>query len=448
MPQNRSTPQSKTKTRNRKGNSLEGLSVPPGFEDQLKAAAKEAAGKPLSMEPDSPLGRMIGLFVEHALKEELNEHLGYPANERSDAEDQPRRRNTRNGYSPKTLKTSMGSTGINVPRDRAGEFEPKLLPKHRTMSAEIEQRVLAMYAQGMTTRDIARHVRELYHFEASENFVSSFVERIEPELVAWRNRPLEALWAIIYVDAMHVKVRHSNGVASTAVYIVSGYAESGLHEVLGLWIAPSSHSEGHGESASYWHVVLEELRKRGVRDLLFAASDALTGLAEALGLAFPTAQHIPCIVHQMRQSLAAVAAKDRKRIASELKQIYQAPSFEAAEQVLAEFAERHGDRQRRVILQWQQLLPRLSVLWTLSSGLRTMVYTTNPLENIHRQARKVTKNRAVLPSIDSALRLLTLVLMQIDRRASERNPRPDWTPIVNELHLKFADRLPPNWGLR
>jgi putative transposase len=448
MPQKKSAEPPKTKTRNSEANSLMDLSVPAGFEAQLKAAAKEAAGKPLSMEPGSPLGRMIGIFVEHALKEELNEHLGYPRHERTDSREQSRRTNTRNGYSPKQLKTAMGSTEISVPRDRAGEFEPKLLSKHQTMSSEIEQRVLAMYAQGMTTRDIARHVRELYHFAASENFVSNFVERIEPELVAWRNRPLEAVWAIIYVDAMHVKVRHSNGVASTAVYVVSGYAESGIHEVLGLWIAPSGHSEGHGESASFWHTVLEELRKRGIRDILLAATDALTGLDQALELAFRRARHIPCVVHQMRQSLKTVAAKDRKAIAAELKRIYQAPSYELAEQELRDFADRHGERHARIVKQWQALLPRLEILWTMSASLRKMVYTTNPLENIHRQTRKVTKNRAVLPSIDSALRLLTLVLIQIDRRAAERNARPDWTPIVNELHLHFADRLPPDWGLR
>ena len=238
----------KKKEVGRKGTGLEGLSLPPGFENEFRAAAREAAGKPLSMEPNSPLGRLIGRFIEHALKEELDEHLGYGPHERTDSEEEPRRQNTRNGYSSKRLKTSMGSTEISIPRDRAGEFEPKILPKHQTMSAEIEQRVIAMYAQGMTTRDIARHVRELYHFSASENFVSNLVERIEPELVAWRNRPLEAIWAIIYVDAMHLKVRHGQRVASTAAYVVSGYAESGIHEVLGVWIAPTGHSDGHGEA--------------------------------------------------------------------------------------------------------------------------------------------------------------------------------------------------------
>lgn len=439
------------KERNSERSKLSDLGLPPELHEVFLSAAREAAGKPLSIAPGSPFARAMGVFVEHALNAEMGDHLGYDRHERVEPEDpseSTRRDNPRNGHSRKTLKTSMGSTEIKVPRDRAGTFEPQIIPKHGRMTDEIQQRVISMYSQGMTTRDIAAHVRELYHFSASENFVSDLVERIEPELVAWRNRQLEAVYPIIYVDAIHSKVRHSNGVCSTAAYIVSGYGEGGTHDVLGVWIAPSTHSNAHGESASYWHTVLEELRSRGVEDVLIATSDALSGLDLALETVFPRAQHIPCIVHQMRQSLKLVGSQQRKQIASELKKIYQAPSYEAAELELAEISARHADRHPRVIKQWRDLLPRLTVLWTMSRALRKMVYTTNPLENINRQIRKVTKNRSVFPNIESALRLLTLVLMRIDRGAKERRARPDWTPIVNELHIHYGERLPHNWGQR
>jgi transposase-like protein len=402
------------------------------------------------MEADSPLARVIGAFVEHSLKQELDEHLGYEPHERVEpSEELPetRRGNTRNGYGSKTLKTSVGTSTISVPRDRDGSFTPKLLPKHGTVTGEVAERVVAMYAGGMTTRDIAEHIRALYHFEASEDFVSELVARVEPELRAWRNRGLEAIYAIVYVDALHLKIRHSNGVRATACYIVSGYSEIGNHEVLGIWIAPSEHSINHGESASFWHTVLNELGSRGVQDVLFVASDALSGLEQAIAAVFPTAAHIPCVVHQMRRALSQVGYSNRKIVARELKPIYQAPTFEAAELALEQFQQKYAVRYPSIARQWHELLPRLAVLWTFSPALRKMIYTTNPLENINRQIRKVTKNRGVMPSIDSALRLLTLVLRQIDQRAKERT-RSDWHAILLELNLRFEGRLPADWGSR
>lgn len=445
------TTQSKDKKeRNRGRNTLDDLDLPPEFQQLLESAAKEAAGKPLSMEHGTPLARVIGAFVEHSLKQELDEHLGYQPHERIEpSEEQPesRRPNTRNGYGEKTLKTSVGTSSIAVPRDRDGSFTPKLLPKHATLTAEVAERVVAMYAGGMTTRDIAEHIRALYHFEASEDFVSDLVARVEPELKAWRNRALEAIYAIMYVDALHLKIRHSNGVRATACYIVSGYSESGIHEVLGIWIAPSEHSSGHGESASFWHTVLNEVCSRGVEDVLFVASDALNGLDQAIATVFPLATHIPCVVHQMRTALAQVGFKSKKIIARELKPIYQAATFEAAELALEHFEQTYADRYPSIARQWHELLPRLAVLWTFSPALRKMIYTINPQENINRQVRKVTKNRGVLPNTDSALRLLTLVLRTIDERAQGR-ARTDWPAILRELNLRFEGRIPTNWGSR
>ena len=451
LSQDRRTPGS-GKRRSDKGRSYDAGVVPPELQELFDAAVKQAAGKPLSMAPGSPLGKVIGAFVEHCLAEEMDEHLGYPAYERlmgSDPADERRRRNTRNGSSTKRLKTSMGTTEISAPRDRTGEFTPQIVPKYATITSEIEHRVVAMYSHGMTTRDIAERVRELYHFEASENFVSRLVERLDPELANWRSRPLESIYAILYIDALHLKVRHPNGVASTAVYIVSGYAESGCHEILGIWIAPSEHSSGHGESASFWQTVLIELEKRGCHRVLMVCSDGLTGLAEALASVYPTAHHIPCVVHQMRVSARSVPYQKRREVARHLKPIYQAPSYQAAEAALVAFTAHYADAFPGIVRQWEALLPRLANLWRYSQSLRRMVSTTNPQENINRQIRKVTKSRGAMPSIDSALRLLTLVVRDIDERGSHQRPaRTDWLRIVDELHITFSDTLPPHWGHR
>ena len=438
------------KERNRRRRADPADALPPSVRAVFDAAVKEAAGKPLSMAPGSPLARMIGAFVEHALEEELTEHLGYDRHERlaTESPEAPTRRgNTRNGRSPKQLKTSMGSTPIEVPRDRNGSFEPQLLPKHQSMSAEIEARVIYMYAHGMSTRDIAEQIQQLYHFSASREFVSRLVERLDPELTAWRNRPLEEIYAIIYIDAVHLKIRHPSGITATAVYIVSGYGDSGAHEILGVWIAPSEHSAGHGESASFWQSVLMDLHNRGLSRVLLACSDGLTGLAEALASVYPETQHMPCVVHQVRSSLVCASYSQRRELARHLKRIYAAATYELAEQALEDLQERYQQRLPRVVAQWQQLLPRLADLWRYSQALRTMVYTTNPQENINRQVRKMTKARGALPGIDSALRLLTLVLRDIDTKAQKKR-RPDWSTIVQQLHIHFPGVLPDDWGHR
>lgn len=440
------------KERSRKGRSRQGLSLPEGVQEVFDRAVKEAAGKPLSMAPGSPLGEVIGAFVEHCLAEEMNEHLGYQPHERLTVETPEggsRRANTRNGYASKQLKTSMGSTQIDVPRDRDASFSPRVLPKHQPMSAEIEERVIYMYSHGMSTRDIAEQISGLYHFAASKDFVSRLVERLDPELTAWRNRALEEVYAIVYIDAVHLKIRHPNGVKSTAAYIVSGYGESGSHEVLGVWIAPSEHSAAHGESASFWQSVLMDLHNRGLTTLLLACTDSLSGLVEALQAVYPAAQHMPCVVHQVRSSLSLSTWTQRRSLASDLKDIYTAATYALAELALEALRQRYGSSMPRVVAQWEQLLPRLADLWRYSPGLRTMVYTTNPQENINRQVRKMTKARGAMPSIDSTLRLLTLVLRDVDHKArNSPQVRRDWKRIIQELHIHFPGVLPSDWGHR
>lgn len=435
--------------------------LPEELEAFLREAAKDNKGKPLNLTQDSPLKTLIGRFVEISLEEEMREHLGYdryqansPAPGQpptgntggpSEAANSRRRRNTRNGYSGKRLKTTHGETEIRVPRDRDASFEPQIVPKHRTISQEVEARVISMYASGMTTRDIQAHVEELYGLQASEMFVSRLVERLDPELSAWRSRPLEAVYGIVFIDALHLKVRHASGVKSTAAYQVSGYGESGTLEVLGLYMAGDGHSPA--ESASFWHQVLIDLEQRGVKDILIICADDLSGLEQAIEAVYPSAVLQPCVVHLMRGSMALVSYRERKEVARELKTIYQAPTYEAAEMALKVVEDLYGRRYPHLVEKWRRALPRLANLYQYSMSLRKLVYTTNPIENINRQIRKVTKNRGVLPNVESALRLLTLVVRRIDEKAKKR-VRPDWGRISRELAIHFPGRLPTDWGIR
>jgi putative transposase len=433
------------------GREINGLWLPGDLVDILEQTAKEAAGKPLESGPDSPLARLIGAFVERSLDAEMTEHLVYDRYERQpqfqEEESEPKNRNTRNGHSRKGLKTSFGETRIEVPRDRQGSFEPRLIPKHQRVSQEIAERIIALYGSGMTTTDLARHISEMYGIAASSSLISRVVESVDPELRAWRNRPLESIALVLYVDALHVKVRQSTGVVSTAIYIASGYMESGHLEVLGIWTAPED-SGGHGERSTFWHEALHQLRNRGLQTVLLACSDDLAGLQSALSVVWPRAVVLPCVVHLMRSSLRYVPHTRRKEIARDLKTIYQAQSYEMAEAALEEFEADHGQAYPSVVRRWQSKLGELAPLWQLSPMLRKVAYTTNPLENINRQIRKAIKTRSLFPSNDSALRLITMVLRQINARAVRKGTRPDWPAMIQEAHALFGDQLPEEWGHR
>lgn len=431
------------------GRQVNGRWFPTELANMLEQKAEEAAGRPLESGPGTPLADVIGTFIELSMDAEMREHLGYPPNEKvkPEAGGDSRRSNTRNGHSRKKLKTSYGTTEIQQPRDRTGSFVPKIVERYKGVSPEIEPRIISLYASGMTTEEIAAHVRELYGNAMSKSAVSRIIEAIEPELRSWRNRPLESLAAVLYLDAVHMKVRHSLGVRSTAVYIASAYFESGQLEVIGVWTAASD-AGAHGASGSFWFEALNDLRNRGLTTVLFACSDGLSGLQEAIETVWPMAQIDPCIVHAVRSSLRYVPYKQRKEVAGALRAIYTAPSYELAETALDTLDVTYRRHHPTVVRQWRELLPRLRSLWALSPSLRKIVYTTNPLENINRQLRKVTKNRGVMPSSESALRLCSLVLRTINDRTQRRTVRPDWPAIVNELHARFGDQLPTDWGHR
>jgi putative transposase len=423
---------------------------PEEVENLLRGIAQQAAGKPLgeSLGRDSALTALLGRMIELVYEAEMSEHLGYEPNERlaSTPGEPTRRSNTRNGYSQKHLKTSHGAVAVQVPRDRNASFEPQIVGKHRSLTEEMEARIISMYAKGMTTRDIETHVEELYGLEASPMLVSRAVQRIEPELKAWRNRPLEQIYAVVFIDAIHLKVRHAHGVRSTAAYIISGIGESGQLEILS--VAMASEAERVSESATYWHQVLLELRGRGVEDVMILSADGLRGLDKAVHAVYPDTRFQRCVVHLARASLQLVNWKERKAVAASLRAIYQAGTYEQAELELLALETEWGRRYPAIVRQWQDNLELLSDLWSYGPHLRKAVYTTNALENINRQVRKVTKSRGAMPSVDSALDLITLVLREIDAKNRARRTRHDWSTMLTELHILFGDRLPADWGYR
>lgn len=436
------------------------LQLSPALRAALQEAASEAAGKPLQSGPNSPLARIIGMFVEETLKAEMGQHLGYEPYERRQSEEQQQerasssagssasRKNTRNGHSKKRLKTSFGEADIRVPRDREASFEPQIVPKYGRLTQEISERIIAMYGGGMTTGDIAEHIGELYQIGIGKNQISEIVQSIEPELRAWRQRSLDSIAPILYLDAMYVKMRRKGRVVTTPIYIAAAYSEAGTLEVIGVWVAPEDFSEKGGESSAFWYEAMQELASRGLKEVLMVAIDGLSGLADAVSAVWPRAEIFPCIVHLVRSTLRHVPQSRRREVAADLRTIYQAPSFEAAERALATVHQKWDRLYGSGLKSWDQQIEMLRGLWRLDPVLRKLVYTTNPIENINRQTRKVSKTRGSFPSAESALHLHTMALQRITLRAQQRQARPDWPKILESLHRSFGNQLPEEWGFR
>lgn len=425
----------------------------PELEALLLQAAKEAAGKPISdsLKPGSGslLSKMIGRVVELAMEEEMTDHLGYEPNERltrdqTDELGAHQRPNHRNGHFSKTVKTTQGPVEINVPRDRQGTFEPQALPKGKSLTKELEERIISMYTAGMSTRDIEEHFRDFYGAQANSQFISRVSSRVDKELVEWRNRPLEAVYAVMLVDAIFVKVRHSQGVKATAIYQVCAYNDDGQLEILGLYMPGDGQT---GESASFWHKVFSELHSRGVADVLILCADGLEGIEKAARALWGELHFSPCVVHLVRASTKYVARQDREELCRDLKTIYQSASFEAAVTAQEAFGDKWHARYPKVVAQWEENVLALEGLWKFSAMLRKLIYTTNAIENVHNQQRKVLKTKRSLPSRDSALRLMTLLARKITAKNLARaRTRPHWRKIVAELHIHFEGRIPSSWG--
>jgi putative transposase len=373
------------------------------------------------------LKQLTKLLVERALDAELTEHLGHERHETV----ANTAGNTRNGKSKKTLKGEFGELPIEVPRDRHGSFEPQLIPKHQTRWAGFDDKIISLYARGMTVREIQAHLQEMYGAEVSPSLISAVTDAVADEVKAWQARPLDAIYPIVYLDCIHVKVREG-AVRIKAVYLAIGITMSGNKEVLGLWLAQT-------EGAKFWLQVVTELRNRGVQDIFIACVDGLKGFPEAIEAVFPKTVVQLCIVHMVRHSLNYVSWKRRKEVAADLRHIYQAATAEEAEQRLGEFEARWDKEYLPIGQSWRRNWSRLIPFFDYPPAIRKVIYTTNAIESVNMSLRKITKNRGSFPSDEALLKLFFLALRNISQKWSM--PIRDWKAALTRFTIEFGDRL-------
>ena len=373
------------------------------------------------------LKQLTKLLVERALDAELTEHLGH---ERNEAVANPAG-NTRNGKSKKTLKGDFGELPIEVPRDRHGSFEPQLIPKHQTRWAGFDDKIISLYARGMTVREIQAHLEEMYGTEVSPSLISSVTDAVADEVKTWQARPLDAIYPIVYLDCIHVKVREG-AVRVKAVYLAIGITMTGDKEVLGLWLAQT-------EGAKFWLQVVTELRNRGVQDIFIACVDGLKGFPEAIEAVFPKAVVQLCIVHMVRHSLNYVCWKRRKEVAADLKRIYQSATAQEAELRLGEFEAKWDADYQPIGQSWRRNWSRLTPFFDYPPEIRKVIYTTNAIESVNMGLRKLSKNRGSFPSDEALTKLFYLALRNISQKWSM--PIRDWKAALNRFTIEFGDRI-------
>ncbi len=368
-------------------------------------------------------------FIERALEAEMTDHLGYP----KDSPDGRNTGNSRNGKARKTVTGPEGDLEIETPRDRAGSFEPRLVRKRQVRLQGFDEKVIAFYSRGMTTREIQGQLKEIYGTEVSPSLISRVTDAVLDEVKEWQNRPLDAVYPVVYLDAIHLKIRTSGRVTTRAVYLALGINLEGNKELLGLWI-------GESEGAKFWLGILNELQSRGVQDILIAAVDGLKGFPDAIESVFPKTEIQLCIVHMIRNSLRYVGWKERKAVAKELKSIYKAPTVEAAAQALDAFETEYGERLPMVVKTWRSRWENVTPFFSYPDPIREVIYTTNAIESLNAQLRKVTRKRGAFPTDDSVRKVLYLAIT----RASKKWSRPikDWAAALNFFSIVFEGRVP------
>jgi putative transposase len=373
------------------------------------------------------LKQLTKALLERAMNAELTHHLGYekhdPAGYHSG--------NSRNGTSPKTVKGEFGEMVVETPRDRNGSFDPQILPKRQTRFDGFDDKIVSMYARGMTTREIQGHLQEMYGVEVSAALISEVTDAVSEEVKAWQSRPLEPIYGIVFLDALYVKMRHEGRVENRAVYVAIGVDLEGRKEVLGLWTSAN-------EGAKFWLGVLTELKNRGVRDVLIVCIDGLKGFPQAIESVFPEARIQLCIVHLVRASLNYVNWKERRRVAADLKAIYRAATERQAEQELTEFIGRWGDKYQAIGKLWKDNWERVIPFFEFPPDVRRVIYTTNAVESLHMSLRKIIKTRGSFPSEDAALKLLYLAL----RNASAKwDTIQHWKQAMNHFQMLWGERI-------
>lgn len=366
--------------------------------------------------------------IQEALEAEMDETLGYDKYEAIEKLGT----NRRNGYSKKTLKSELGPMEINIPRDRNSAFEPKLVPKHQRTINGIEEKIISLYATGMTTRDISEQVKELYGVEMSAETVSNITNRVLPLVSEWQNRPLEETYSFVFMDAIHYKVREDKRIVVKAAYVVIGVNLDGQKEVLGIWI-------GANESSKFWLSVLNDLKNRGVQNVLIFCVDGLNGFKEAIGATFPFAKIQRCIIHQIRSSMKYIPYKDRKAFVGDLKGVYKAVTEEMAMDNLLSMKEKWSDKYPNAIKSWEDSWDNLSTFFEFPGNIRKIIYTTNVIESLNSQFRKVTKTKLIFPNDESLSKMLYLATQKVATKWTRSYA--DWDLVINQLKIVFSEVL-------
>ena len=417
-----------TKPDQQLGPSLTESSLPPVERIQQELATAKSIDDFFGKE--GIFARLFAGTLEHMLEAELTAHLGYEPY----AAEGRNSGNSRNGKRSRTLRTSAGDTTSQVPRDRTSQFQPALLDKYQTSTNELEEKIIALYAKGVSTRDIQETLQELYGVEVSAQTISTVTDKVWALVEAWQTRPLASVYPIVYLDAIHLKLRRDGRVLNTAVYIVLGVDEDGQRDVLGHWVGDGA------EGANFWLSVVTDLQSRGVEDIFIACIDGLTGFKDAIHAVFPQTHIQRCIIHQVRQSLQYVSWKDRKAFAADLRTVYAAPTRQAAEENLLELGERWGEKYAMAVRSWERNWEDLSTMFDYPAEIRRLIYTTNTVEGYNRQVRKVVKTKGALPSADAARKLLFLVMRDITKTWTA--PIFNWAKIRNQLAIRFEGRFP------
>ncbi len=395
--------------------------------DELKAIA-QAAAKNIKTEADLNEFRQMltKITVETALNAELDDHLGYAKHESSEAS------NSRNGFTSKTLQTEDGQFQVDTPRDRAGSFEPQLVKKHQRRFTSMDDKILFLYAQGMSTREIVTTFKEMYGADISPTLISKVTNAVIDQVVEWQARPLDAIYPIVYLDCIVLKIRQDKQVINKAIYLALGVNIEGHKELLGLWISEN-------EGAKFWLNVLTELQNRGVKDILIACVDGLKGFPDAINTVYPDTQIQLCIVHMVRNAMKFVPWKDYKAVAADLKLIYKSATEEEALQALAAFAERWDDKYPQISKSWYAHWHNLNTLFAYPQDIRKAIYTTNAIESLNSVIRKAVKKRKLFPSDDSAKKVVYLAIQEASKKWTM--PIRNWKPALNRFIIEFEGRL-------
>lgn len=396
---------------------------------KLEALAKELAKDVKSEKDLSALtSEIVKLTVETALNAEIEDHLGYPKN----SPDGRNSGNSRNGYTSKTLKGDFGHVEMKTPRDRNGTFDPQFVKKGQTRLTQFDDQILALYAKGMTTRDIVASFKEMYGAKVSHTLISKVTDSVIDQVHAWQNRPLDDLFPIIYLDCIVVKVRQDNQVVNKSVYIALGINSEGYKELMGLWISET-------EGAKFWLSVLTELQNRGLKDIFIACVDGLKGFPDAIKTVYPDAKIQLCIVHMVRNSLKYVVHKDKKQVATALKAIYNSPTLAEAEKALDKFSERWDEKYPPISKSWRTHWDNLITIFDYPQEIRRIIYTTNAIESLNSVIRKAIKNRKIFPSDNSACKIIYLAIMSASKKWSM--PLQKWKPAMNRFAIEFEGRF-------